>query len=88
MENYNTTLKKVLKFVGSIEYLQETNEEEFRRIRSEMADLLELQILKNEFIENISKCNNLRNLKTLNGVLKRLMKDETDKKHQWKKFKK
>ena len=70
MENYNTTLKKVLKFVGSIEYLQETNEEEFRRIRSEMADLLELQILKNEFIENISKYNNYRFLKILNNMLK------------------
>lgn len=37
---------------------------------------MELQILKKEFIENISKCNNLRNLKVLNRVLKRLMKDE------------
>ena len=88
MENYNMTLKKALNFVEYMEYLQEANKEELGRIRSEMVDLLELQILKNEFIENISKCNNLRNLKTLNGVLKRLMKDETDKKHQWKKFKK
>ncbi len=70
MKNNNMALKETLNFVESVEYLQETNEEEFRRIRSEMADLLELQILKNEFIENISKYNNLRNLKILNGMLK------------------
>lgn len=70
MENYNMTLKEALNFVESVEYLQETNEEEFRRIRSEIVDLLELQILKNEFIENISKCNNFRFLKTLNNMLK------------------
>lgn len=70
MENYNMTLKKVLNFVESIEYLQEANKEELGRIRSEMVDLLELQILKNEFIENISKYNNLRNLKILNNTLK------------------
>lgn len=40
MEDYNMTLKKVLKFVESIEELKETNEEEFRRIRSEMNNLL------------------------------------------------
>ena len=54
MENYNTTLKKALNFVEYMEYLQEANKEELGRIRSEMVDLLELQILKNEFIENIS----------------------------------
>lgn len=70
MKNCNMTLKKALNFVESVEYLQETNEEEFRRIRSEMADLLELQILKNEFIENISKCNNLKFLNSLNKMIK------------------
>lgn len=70
MENYNMTLKKALNFVEYMEYLQEANKEELGRIRSEMVDLLELQILKNEFIENISKYNNLRNLKILNNTLK------------------
>lgn len=70
MENYNMTLKKALNFVEYMEYLQEANKEDLGRIRSEMVDLLELQILKNEFIENISKYNNLRNLKILNNTLK------------------
>ncbi|WP_278683133.1 hypothetical protein [Paraclostridium bifermentans] len=68
--NNNMTLKEALNFVESIEYLHETNEEEFRSIRSEMVDLLELQILKNEFIENISKCNNFKFLYSLNNTLK------------------
>lgn len=72
----NMTLKKALNFVESVEYLRETNEEEFRRIRSEMADLLELQILKNEFIENISKYNNLKNLKILNKMIKIVIEKE------------
>lgn len=82
MENYNMTLEETLNFVESVEYLQETNEEEFRRIRNEMVDLLELQILKNEFIENISKYNNYRFLKILNNMLKIAMKDEENKKNQ------
>ncbi|MGV3027098.1 hypothetical protein ACED96_15465 [Clostridium thermobutyricum] len=70
MKNYNMTLKEALNFIESIEYLKETNEEEFGIIRSEIVDLLELQILKNEFIENISKCNNLKFLNGLNKMIK------------------
>lgn len=75
MENYNMTVKNALIFIEGVEKLKKINPTGLKEIR----DYMELQILKNEFIENISKYNNLKNLKILNGMLKIMIDDENKK---------
>lgn len=69
MQEYNITVKEVLEFVESIEYLREENYREYENIKNKVVDLLELQNLKSELIKNISSYNNLRFLKILNNML-------------------
>lgn len=75
MKSYN--VKEVIEFVKDMEYLRKIDKKEFEKIMNEIRILSELKVLKNELIENILRCDNLKNLKFLNNMLKIAINKET-----------